>query len=264
MSEELKYARYRYKKVDDGDSVVDCDDEWVDICKLLDARVAELEAERTTALDMVRDRIDADPSTMTEAVDGLLKLYKMEFDERLKLQAQLDRANTSLKDWKQRAARMALKAKPLLDRATEPRADGESDLALMTELANTALEWQERAEKAERRLAKPCPMSEAPRDGSVVNVELDGDWVPINYDPRAEEWVLAYGPGQILDFDDISKYVFRDFSGLPTSSGGPVPHDYVDRDGIDECSQCGWGATNPYSPESCAGTPSGGGENSNR
>ena len=122
MSEELKYARYRYKKVDDGDSVVDCDDEWVDICKLLDARVAELEAERTTALDMVRDRIDAAPSTMTEAVDGLLKLYKMEFDERLKLQAQLDRANTSLKDWKQRAARMALKAKPLLDRAPAPRA----------------------------------------------------------------------------------------------------------------------------------------------
>ena len=170
-------------------------------------KVAELKGGRTTALDMVRDRIDADPSTMTEAVDGLLKLYKMEFDERLKLQAQLDRANTSLKDWKQRAARMALKAKPLLDRATEPRADGESDLALMTELANTALEWQERAEKAERRLAKPRPMSEAPRDGTTFYKLEPTKWVN-----RGASYVGWQG-----DYDVHSP------GWLPTSSGEEWP-----------------------------------------
>ena len=60
----------------------------------LTSKVAELEAERDKALDMIRDRLDADPSTMTEAVDGLIKLYKMEFDERFELQAQLDRATS--------------------------------------------------------------------------------------------------------------------------------------------------------------------------
>lgn len=46
------------------------------------ARVAELEADKLKGLDMIRDQLDADPTTVTEAVEGLIKLYKIEFDER--------------------------------------------------------------------------------------------------------------------------------------------------------------------------------------
>ena len=49
-------------------------------------RLAELEEDRTKGLDMIRDRLDADPATVVEAVDGLLKLYKMEMDDRLRLE----------------------------------------------------------------------------------------------------------------------------------------------------------------------------------
>ena len=94
----------------------------------LQRKVAGLEGERAKALDMVRDRLDADPQTMTEAVDGLTKLYKMEHDERFKLQAQLDRANEKMAAFRQsldaEGARVD-ELKQQLDRATEPRVDGD-------------------------------------------------------------------------------------------------------------------------------------------
>lgn len=64
--------------------------EWKRRAEAVEDRVAVLEVDATKALDMIRDRLDADPTTMTEAVDGLIKLYKMEFDERFAAQARVE------------------------------------------------------------------------------------------------------------------------------------------------------------------------------
>lgn len=53
------------------------------------------------------------------------------------------------------------------------------------------------------------PMAEAPRDGSIVHVGIDGAWVPANYCTRSGEWIITFGPGQIMDFGDINKFRFR-------------------------------------------------------
>ncbi len=62
------------------------------------AKVAELEADKSKGLDMIRDRLDADPTTVAEAVEGLIKLYKMEFDERDAAEARVAELEKKLQD----------------------------------------------------------------------------------------------------------------------------------------------------------------------
>ena len=112
------------------------------------ARVAELEGDKTAGLDMIRDRLDADPSTVAEAVEGLIGLYKIEFDQRVELegeitelhgvgkrrtaahadlQAQLERAkarNSELEKMDSQLRDRVVRAEVSMRRATEPRADG--------------------------------------------------------------------------------------------------------------------------------------------
>ena len=170
----------------------------------LRARVAELEGERTQALDMVRDRLDADPSTMTEAVDGLTKLYKMEHDERFKLQAQLDWANAIAEDRRKRI------------RTLDDDVTGIAEWAVkrgwkrIVPLYRWVIDHVDRA-------TKPRPMSEAPRDGEFWGI------VPLTYDVGASE----HTGSPVYRDRDSDQHMAESGHGwtyitgwLPTSSGG--------------------------------------------
>jgi hypothetical protein len=169
------------------------------------------------------------------------------------LQAQLDRANESLEEWKQRAARMALKAKPLLDRATEPRADSPSE-SLM-DAARRAVASQESAapepDDWPQRLAEsivadaaldettvayypqePRPMSEAPRVWSGPETHITVDVWKYGWTPTGPRWRGAHhrlSTGEIfvlMTFDKPEQppagllAVCSKVDWLPTSSGG--------------------------------------------
>jgi hypothetical protein len=52
-------------------------------------RVAELETDKLKGLDMIRDRLDADPTTVAAAFEGLIGLYKIEFDGRFSAEGRI-------------------------------------------------------------------------------------------------------------------------------------------------------------------------------
>lgn len=63
-------------------------------------RVGKLEADKLKGLDMIRDRLDADPSTVAEAVEGLIGLYKIEFDDRIKSETRIEALESAItKAW---------------------------------------------------------------------------------------------------------------------------------------------------------------------
>lgn len=173
MSDDLEYARYRYKKVDDGDSVVDSDDEWVDICKLLDGRVADLQAQLERANGELREWSEVcgiggmSLKDSRDYVESLHQAARMRKVDRATEPRADDMFGDPLTNAEERIKELLsmFKCRSCYDKGWVVGIEGASPLYGM----GGSNECQESCpDCSPTEQAQPRPMSEAPRTGEVL------------------------------------------------------------------------------------------------